>query len=303
MLQTEELYYLQYIMLFPAEWRCPLSDHYMKAADGECGRAFVLKADEKPVAYAVLSRENQGWILEYIYTDKNERGKGFAAFLIRDIIMRSEKYLRVHILQSHPYYKEMTACLNKLGFVVNDVSCVFSAEVGEKMWARMDELNLVRMKELLLGDGSECIPFRNMDDSIRNQLISSPSSEFSNSLDPAPLLKNSAYKVDHGISTALVKNGRLKAYTLVTRPSHNSVTVEQIAESQDELGSGRVVAPLCTTLEAVRSIPEITVMKMTISDRNKKSYKLVTRILKAENLDTTKNMSFIITKELLKRNR
>lgn len=220
MLQTDELYYLQYIMLLPAEWRCPLSDYYMKAADSESGRAFILKADENPVAYAVLAKERQGWILKYIYTDKNERRKGYAAHLIREIILRTEKYLRVHITKSQPYYNAIAACLNKLGFVLNDSSCVYSAAVGEKLWTRMDELNLARMKERLLRDGSLCIPFCDMDGEIRNQLLCSPGSIFSNRLDPAPLLQNDACNVDFGISTVLVKNGELIASLLrVRRPA------------------------------------------------------------------------------------
>lgn len=68
MLKVNELYYLQYLMLFPAEWQSPMSDYYMKAADSESGKEFVLTNDEKPVAYAVLIRENPGWILKYILT-------------------------------------------------------------------------------------------------------------------------------------------------------------------------------------------------------------------------------------------
>ncbi|MGN0578391.1 MAG: GNAT family N-acetyltransferase, partial [Ruminiclostridium sp.] len=182
MVQTEELYFLQYIMLFPAEWRCPLSDYYMKMADTEYGKAFLLKDNEKPMTYAVLAKENQGWILKYIYTDKDKRRKGYASYLIREIIMRTEKYLRVHILQSQPYYNAIAVCLNKLGFMVNDTSCVYSVAAGESLWKHMDELRLVKMKEFLLRDGSLCIPFCDMEDCIKNQLINSTENSFRNLL-------------------------------------------------------------------------------------------------------------------------
>ena len=133
MLQANELYYLQYLMMFPSEWRSPMSANYMKTADSEAGKAFVLKDDEEPVAYAVLVRENQGWILKYIYTDKDKRRMGYASYLIREIIRRSEKYVRVHIVHSHPYYNAIAACLNKLGFVVNDTSCVYATKVGDSL--------------------------------------------------------------------------------------------------------------------------------------------------------------------------
>ncbi|MGN0619867.1 MAG: hypothetical protein ACI4J7_12675 [Ruminiclostridium sp.] len=139
-----------------------------------------------------------------------------------------------------------------------------------------------------------------MEDCIKNQLINSPENGFHNSLNPAQLLQNNAGNVDLEISTVLVKSGELKAYTLITRPSQNTVSVEQIAEARSDIGSGKIVAPLCASLEAIRKIPEITTMKMTISDRNKRSYSFVSEILKGQEICSTKNMSFIITKGLLK---
>lgn len=295
MLQVDALYFLQYMMLFPAEWHCPPADHYMKMADSESGRAFVLKDNDKPVAFAVLIKENQGWVLKYIYTDKDKRRKGYASYLIRETVLRMSKYLRVHIIHSHPYYNAVSACLNKLGFIENDTSCVYAVSVGKSLWKRMDELQLLRMKEFLLRDGSECIPFCKMNDSIREQLLSSASNSFSNTLNPASLMQNSSEKVDLSISTVLVKNGELEAYTLITRPSKNTVSVEHISEAHNEIGSGRIVAPLCASLEAIRNTPEITMMKLTISDRNTQSYRFVTEILKGQELNVTKNSSFIIS--------
>lgn len=75
-----------------------------------------------------------------------------------------------------------------------------------------------------------------MSDSIREQLINSASNSFSNTLNPAPLMLNKAENVDPTISTVLVKNGELKAYTLITRPSHNSVVIEHISVAKSESG-------------------------------------------------------------------
>ncbi len=207
----------------------------------QSGKAFVIKDNEKPVAYAVLVEENEGWVLKYIFTDKNERQKGYASYLIREII---------------PH------------------------------------------KEVLLQDGSRCIPFREMDNSIRNQLISSPTSSFANTLNPAVLLQNDR-NVDLSISTVLVKNGVLVAYSLITRPTQNTISIEQISETQNEIGMGIIVAPLCVSLEAIRKIPEITIMKMTISDSNKKSLNFVARMFKGQEISSTKNISFIITQKTL----
>ena len=300
MLQVDRLYVLQYMMLLPAEWRSPLSDHYMKTADSESGRAFILSDNEKPVSYAVLIKENSGWILKYIYTDQQKRRKNYASYLIREIVKQLDQYVRVHMIHSHPYYQAMKACIDKLGFIENDTSSVYAVSVGESLWKRMDELQLPRMKEFLLRDGSECVPFCKMSDDIRNQLIKSTSNRFSNSLNPKIFFENSVETVDLAISNVLVKDGELEAYTLITRPVRNTISVEQIAETQSEIGSGRIVAPLCESLEAIRNRPEITMMKMTISDRNKRSYHFVMEVLKGQKINVTKNSSYIITAAMLK---
>ncbi|MGN0656064.1 MAG: hypothetical protein ACI4KR_04665 [Ruminiclostridium sp.] len=41
-------------------------------------------------------------------------------------------------------------------------------------------------------------------------------------------------------------------------------------------------------------------MIMTISDRNTRSYRFVMKMLKGQEIGSAKNMSFIITKEMLK---
>ena len=130
---------------------------------------------------------------------------GYASYLIREIIKRSEQYVRVHIVQSHPFFNALSNCLEKLGFAVNDTSCVYSAAVGESLWKRMDEIRLVRFKELLLRGGYNCIPFCKMGDDIKEQLINSASNSFSNTLNPAPLMQNGAENIDRSISNVLVK--------------------------------------------------------------------------------------------------
>lgn len=299
-LRVDRLYLLQYMMILPNEWHSPLADHYMKMADSESGRAFLLSDNDRPVLYAVLNKENAGWVLNYIDTDKEKRRKNYASYLIRKIVLQMDQYVRVHLVHSHPYYDAVTSCLDKLGFIVNDTSSVYAVSVGESIWRHMDELQLLRMKEFLLRDGSKCIPFCKMGSGIREQLIKSSSNHFSNSLNPEGFLKNSVENVDLEISNVLVRDKELEAYTLITRPRVNTVSIEQIAEAQSKIGSGRIVAPLCASLEAIRNCPEITMMKMTISDQNTRSYRFVMEILKGQKMNVTKNSSYIVTAAMLK---
>lgn len=157
MLQMEEMNFLQY-MLLPAEWHCPLSDYFMRMVQAGAGRAYRLCADGAPVSYAVVLREGVGWRMPYLFTHPEQRRKGYARQMIRQLAEQLDGYLRAHIIQTHPYYDAMMACLQSLGFVVNDASCVYSVEVDGRFWARMEELNLVRVKEFLLRGGLTCMP-------------------------------------------------------------------------------------------------------------------------------------------------
>lgn len=113
-------------------------------------------------------------------------------------------------------------------------------------------------------------------------------------------MQNNAENIDRAISTVLLKNGEPRAYALITRPSRNSISIEQISEAQSEMGSGRIVAPLCASFEAIRKLTEIKMMKLTISNRNKQSYRFVMRMFEGQEIGVTKNTSYIITKAMLK---
>lgn len=300
MLQMEELHFLQY-MLLPEEWHCPLSDYFMRMVEAGAGRAYRLCAEGTPVSFAVVLREGVGWRMPYLFTHPEQRRKGYARQLIYRMAEQLDGYLRAHIIQTHPYYDALTTCMQSLGFVVNDVSCVYSVEVDERFWARMEELNLIRVKEFLLRGGLTCTSLRTAGAESRQQLMDSPRSPFENRLDPSELLRNPAAHVDEDLSMLLMKDGALAAYTLILRPCADVAQMEHIAEAREEIGGGKIVAPLCATLEAMRNDPQIQKMKLTISNRNLRSYRFVMEILKGLPIQETRNVSLAVTAAMLKK--
>ncbi|MGN0663233.1 MAG: GNAT family N-acetyltransferase [Faecalibacterium sp.] len=299
MLRMEELHFLHY-MILPAEWHCPLSDYFMRMVEAGAGRAYQLSADGTPVSFAIVLREGVGWRMPYLFTHPEQRRKGYARQLICQMVEQLDGYLRAHIIQTHPYYDALLTGLQSLGFVVNDTSCVYSVEVDERFWARMDELKLTRMKEFLLRGGLACTSLRAAREEGRQQLMDSPHSCFENQLDPAEFLRNPAAPVDKDLSMLLTKDGQLLAYTLILRPSIGVAQIEHIAEAKEEIGGGKIVAPLCATLEAMRNDPQIQKMKLTISDGNLPSYRFVMEILKGLPIHETQNVSLAITAAMLK---
>lgn len=300
MLEIGELHFWQYGML-PLAWHSPLSDYFMNMVQAGAGRAFLLRADGVPVSYAIALREGRGWRMVYLFTLPEHRRNGYARHLIGQLVQQLEGYLRVQIVQTNPCYEALLDCLRSMGFVVHDTSCVYSVPVDEVLWARMDELNLVRVKEFVLRGGFACIALRDCGAEIRQQLMDSTTSSFQNQLDPAELLRNPAAHVDENLSTVLVKEGSLLAYTLILRPSAGVAEMEHIAETKAEIGGGKIVAPLCATLEKMRKDPQLREMKLTISDKNQRSYQFVMEILKGVPIRTARNVSLVATAAMMKK--
>lgn len=298
-MQIDELFPLQYAVLLPRAWRTPLSDYFMKLAGAGGGKAFLLRKSGAFAGYAILVAENQGWVLKYLYIAPELRRQGCGEYFIRWLVEQLPCYLRIHLVESLPCFEPLCACLQKLGFRANDTSCVYVVPVDAALWARMDELKLTRMKELFLRDGSACLTFAQMGEDIRQQLLHSTTGEFGNLLDPADFMQNPAAHLDEDLSVVLVRNGKLLAYTLITRLS-NTVSVEQIAETHSDIGSGRIIAPLCETLEAIRRDPQLTQMQLTISDSNTRSYQFVMEVLKGTDIRKTRNVSLFCAPAMLR---
>ena len=294
-MEITTLTYLSYMMLPGEQWRSPLSDYYMRIAEQGGGTAYALTDGGSIRAYAILQNESRGSVLSYVYTDVEQRRKGYAHALLQELMRCTEGYLRIHIVRTHPCFDAIYHMAAKAEFLVNDISCVYTYPAGKALWQRMDELMLPRMKEFVLRDGSKCLPFDESGTDVMQQLLHSTENSFGNTLNPVPFLQHSAAGLDTHLSTAMIgADGALRAYSLVTRPTAGTVCFEQIAETESEIGSGAIVAPLCASLEAIRAVPEITKLTLTISERNTRSRNFVAEILKGQELHTLRNYSFIL---------
>lgn len=298
-----ELTYISYLFTNP-EMRCALSDYYMQIVDAGGGQAFAVLNGSDICAYAVLINEGRGKVLSYICTDPNERRKGYATQLLCKIVEDSEFYIRLHILRAHPSFEAMHHMAKAAGFMLHDISNVYTCPVNEQLWHRMDELKLHKMKELFLRDGSVCKPFIKLNEVEFEQLRNSGKSSFGNSLDTTvftrtvsnePSEREKAAGVpDYNLSFALFgKDGVLRAYTLVMHPTSENVCFEHIAEAKGDIGSGSVITPLCASLERIREDASIKRMMLTISERNERSMSFTLKILKNQNLTRLQNYSLV----------
>lgn len=290
-MELKEMSIWDYLLLPGPAWHTGLSDYYI--SNSKSIVIFGLTNDGVILSYAIIMTDFQMPILAFILTDPEQRRRGFAACLLRLIMHRLNSGLECRIQPAMQYYPEMNGLMLKLGASASLSSRVYSASVNERLWARMSELKMSRLKDLVLRGGGKCGSFQQFDTSIKDQLFASPFSAFHNSLNPNVF--QSDPHVDWKLSSAMIRNGQLCAYTLITRQGSQAVCFEQIAESSDTVGTGAVIAPLYTSLEAIRvSEPAFKLLNLQILNDNHASRSFVISILQEQRLQIKDTYSYRI---------
>lgn len=290
-MEVNSLTLWEYLMM-DAEMHTSLSDHYMYAMKQGLGAALSLRENGQIVSYAIFKQENNHLRMHYIYTRPNMRRKGYATKLISHIQDQSKCKIVTTINKSIEYSDAIISCLIKLNFKESISGCIYTATVDSTMWDKMDNLKILKIKELLLRDNAVCIPFKDMDASAREQLLNSPHNEFDNTLNPAPFLTNNARRADSDFSTIMLKDGILCSYVIITRPDRDTVCFEQISETHSKIGTGSIIAPMCCALERIRECPEIKRLTLHIQDNNQRSVDFFLSMFSRDELRISHNASY-----------
>lgn len=278
-MQIQEITYMQYELLLPNECKCALSNYYVSLASSG-GKIYALIQDTNIISYAIILFENTCTTIKYIFTKESERNLGHATYLIKGILNIEKQYpfIRIHITENLSSYKTISDICGTIGFISSEKNHVFSFDLSPALWNKMDSLKLTRMKDIWLRSDFVCTSFANMSEAIKNQLVESANTSFKNSLNPKDLIQNNA-NIANDLSFVLTKDETLYAYSLVTALSFDTICIEQISETNTSIGSGIIIAPLCSTLEIVRKNQNIKRMNLAIYDSNDKSLGFVLGML------------------------
>lgn len=279
-------------MLLGAEMHTGLSDHFMHEVNRGASTAFSMRENGQVVSYAIISQEIDCIRLQYIYTHPRMRRNGYATKLITHLLEQSKFRICTTINTSIENSDALIACLNKLSFKESGSGNIYTAAIDDTMWEKMDRLKIVKMKEMLLRGNAECIPFRDMDESVREQLLNSTYSEFGNKLNPAPFLVDKASGTDTDLSTIMLKDGILCSYVIITRPSNDTVCFDQISETHKKIGAGSVIAPLCCALEIIHERHEIKKFTLHILDNNQRSVDFFLSMFSKDELRISRQVSY-----------
>ena len=242
---------LEYMIAF-AEYRSVYSDRCaLEAVEG--GQLLMASADEKPVGYLCCIGENGMIRIIHAFTIPEYRQKGVFTELLGYVsAQKSENIpIRLSVLQRNEFRDAVVKTCRKLGFEQSESVKVFTCHREQNdPWCAFMEEKGYKMCRLLNRWGYEAVSFENADDDIISQLRATNSSEYGDYFDVAAFLDNPGKKTAWDMSFAAVKDGRLAAYSLVTRDSESAVVFQIISDSLRERGSGAVLLPFVESMNS-----------------------------------------------------
>ncbi len=178
------------------------------------------------------------------------RHRGVFEALLGQAAEAAEKPLRMTLASDHPCRNWVRSAAEKLDFVPGEQVTVFSCRrEDEAVWRRFMETRGRRMCTALERQGYRAVPFTALDGSLTEQLRASDRSEYGNTFYPGLYLDEPARRLRPDLSAAAVRDGKLKAYCLVTEGDENTAMFDQISVAADVMGRGVILLPYVTAME------------------------------------------------------
>lgn len=284
---------LDYLGLSANGFRSALSDHYLFNLSDR--QAIMTAEDGKPRAYAVVSCQPDHIKLLFLCADPKRRRQGLAKELLRTLLEKTGAKLICPLTAEASCFEEMNGLLTGMGAERTLSSRVYRVDTGMRLWERLDAPEVKRLRDFVLGGTGDliCVPFSQGDPDWKEQLFQSPFTEFENRLDPRPFRSDPC--VDWGLSMAAVREGRLCAYTLLTKAGDDTVCFDHISVSKALIGKGAILAPWYASMAAIREQPRIRHFNMMIHDTNDRSLTFTKTLLQGVEIHTTDHYLYQLT--------
>ena len=158
--------------------------------------------------------------------------------------------IRVNISATHDYHKAVTSVCKKQGFVQTESVTVFTCRRDkDEHWRTFMEEKGEKMCGLLERWGYKALSFEEASDDVMAQLYEPEKYGYGDTFDVAAFLNDPAKSAAMDMSFAAVLDGRLAAYTLVTRDSSEAVVFQIISDAQWARGSGVILLPFVQSMK------------------------------------------------------
>lgn len=284
-----------YLMLFK-EGRDVFSDKVLNLALSHGGILRLMYEDKKPAGYVILDRDGDEYWLSYAFTMLKKRHRGIFTDLIKDVLKSVTGRIRFSVATDSEEYPVIRAVAEKLGFEEGRSSSVFSLKKADVLkWESYKKKQGNLLMEAIERQGFKCFSFRQAGDDILRQLIESAKNEFQNRLPVKGFILNSAQNTDFDCSFVSVKDGKIAAYTLMTKQDAKSLVCEQNSTAERYIGTGCIMQPFLYMIEAFARA-EFERVIFTIYDDNQAAQAFRRKIAKIFDFTGQKFVNYIYVK-------
>ena len=233
---------LEYYIAF-AGYQTALSNRYASQAISH-GVLLGAKTDGAYSAFMCVVEEADSARISYGFTVPEYRNQGAFTELVKYVAGSSGKPVRISVPPKNEFYEYIHKAIISLGFEPTEQVTVFSCSSEDKdKWDQFMETKGRRLCDMLEMRGYRVVSFRDMDESLLEELRNSDRSEYANIFHPAAWLDDPSYKLSWDLSCAAERNGKLSGYCLVTEGDKSSAIFDQISVSASEMGQGVILLP------------------------------------------------------------
>ena len=242
--------YTDYVFLFAGS-RTAYSDLSVKGALKSDGKLYIMMEDDKPAGYlCIVNEENIARIL-YVYTDPIKRNGGILKSLLKYACDKADRKVKVCVSDNTEAFTFIKKTCLSLGFF-EESYCIISGSDKTNDFAEWEKyMDRVGNKfcEILVKQGFECVSFNKASESQIDELYHSSENEYKNPLNVKVFFDNANKCLDRNMSFLASKNGKLAAYSLVSRPDSQSAVFEHISTAEKYMGSGCIFLPFAKSME------------------------------------------------------
>ena len=243
MITIEPIPFIGYALVFMGQ-RTVYSDMCAKEAD-RSGGLFCAKIGEAFAGYICVADEGSGDRISYAYTVPEFRRMGVFSALVGHVRGRAARRLRAALRQKEEFRGPVQKVLLRAGFQPGETLNIFSCKGYDfSLWDDFKSRRGDRICGHLKRRGYSAVSFADAGEDIQAQIRNS------GTFNPSLFLDRSEKKMAADLSFAAVKDGRLAAYVLMSRPDQGKVILELLWEDEEFRGRGIIFLPFAAAIDA-----------------------------------------------------
>ena len=244
---TEQISLLQFVMLYEDY----INDYVTGCAKRAYEKGFILSisADGIPSGFLCAQDEGSCIYIEYVFTIPSHRNKGICTSLIKSALSETDGPVRLSVSSKCPDGALIKHIVLGLGFYSKQhLRISVCTDKSSTVWNRFMEEKGNALCDFLKRQGITTASFDNAGPEVLEQVYNSCINEYKNVIDPRPFFDIRSRNLLYDMSYLAVKDGKVIAYTLVTKADSRSVVFEQISASSSYIGSGAVLLPFASAI-------------------------------------------------------